>query len=201
MDTGKAYERPKLNERPIFLRSLFLLLGLVQTAWHLYHDYDRVRLPEMRAGLEVVEAGQGIGLVVPKMRKHLMKTVLTVPLRTAASLAIGLLVYWVFLRQSIWSWMFAIAKTWYSLPKTSRPGYIPFPMLGRAFVNGTLLLILWECSNLAFDLYVAQPPLKKGSPLTDSSTDPNHSLVAGLRAKKEVTRVCECLYLARRSWR
>jgi len=51
------------------------------------------------------------------------------------------------------------------------------------------MLLLWDFANLAFDLYVAEPPMKKGSPLTDSSTDPNHSLVAGLKAKKEVTRV------------
>lgn len=62
-----------------------------------------------------------------------------------------------------------------------------------------MLVMLWEVSNALFTLYVAEPPLKKGSPLTSEikdnagsvvtkSQDPNGSLLVGLRSKKDVPR-------------
>ena len=50
------------------------------------------------------------------------------------------------------------------------------------------MLILWECSNLAFSVLISQEPLKGGKPLTDASKDPTGSLILGLKTKQEVPK-------------
>lgn len=192
VDAGKPYERQKLNERPIYLRSMLLCLGFAQAFWHLYHDYDRVQFPDIQASAQAAEAGLGFSIVMSKIKERMNKLVPTIPLRSGAVLAVSSIAYGLFLRQRMWSWTFVIAKTWHSLPKNSRLAALPpqLPdLVGRSFMQGILLILLWEFANLAFDIYVTQPPLKKAIPLTEGSKDPNHSLVAGLKAKKEVTRV------------
>lgn len=192
VEVGKSYERPRLNERPMYLRAVFVSIGALQAFWHLYHDYDRVVFPQGQSAVEDVLQTQDITSMVKKIRDQLRKSMPLVPLRAGASVIIGSITYGLFFRQTIWSWTFAFAKTWHSLAKNSRLSTLPpqLPdLVGRGFVESTLMLLLWDFANLAFDYYVAKPPTKKGIPLTDSSTDPNHSLIAGLRAKKEVTRV------------
>jgi nucleoporin NDC1 len=191
VDQGKAYERAKLNERPMYLRSMSIAFGLWQAMWHLYKDYDRVNFPESRAGLEAILPGQSLTSVINVVKARIHKIGPLLPLRVLATVLLSSFAYLLFLRQSVWSWTFMFAKTWHSLPKNSRLSALP-PQLPSLFwkslINGALLTLLWEVTNVAFDVYVAQPPMKKGSLLTDSSTDPNHSIIAGLKAKKEVTK-------------
>jgi nucleoporin NDC1 len=44
IDKGRHYERPRLNENPIVLRSLYMYLAAVQTCVHLYSERDTVSL-------------------------------------------------------------------------------------------------------------------------------------------------------------
>lgn len=55
--------------------------------------------------------------------------------------------------------------------------------------EGTLLVVLWEFVNKTFDVYLAQEPLKNDVPITNDSTDPNGSLLNGLKSKKDTVRV------------
>lgn len=55
--------------------------------------------------------------------------------------------------------------------------------------EGTLLVVLWEFVNKTFDVYIAQEPLKNDLPITNDSTDPNGSLLNGLKSKKDTVRV------------
>jgi nucleoporin NDC1 len=199
VDEGKSYERSKLNERPLYLRSVFVFFGVAQAVWHLYKDYDRVSFPSSPSELGAAQQGQGIKAILSKRIEDISSTGTKLIARLLTSIVGSSIVYGLFLRQSIWSWTFMFASTWHSLPKNSRYGSftsIVLSLLWTSVVNGALLLLTWESANLAFDTYVAQAPLKNGSVLTDSSTDPNHSLVAGLKAKKEVTRVSHIPHLA-----
>jgi len=192
VEVGKSYERPRLNERPMYLRAVFISIGVMQAFWHLYYDYDRVKFPQGQNAVDGVLQPTGITVMVNRLKDQIRKNTPLLPLRAGASLIIGSIFYGLFLRQTIWNWTFTFAKTWHSLAKNSRLSAVPpqLPdLVGRAFVESILMLLLWDFANLSFDLYVAESPMKKGSPLTDSSTDPNHSLIAGLKAKKEVTRV------------
>jgi len=194
VDEGRSYERPKLNERPLYLRSVFVFFGVAQAVWHLYKDYDRVSFPRSPLELGAAQQGQGIKAVLSKRTEDVKRMAIELTARLLTSIVGSSVVYGLFLRQSIWSWTFIFASTWHSLPKNSRYGSftgIVTSLLWTLLFNGTLLLLTWECANLAFDAYVAQAPLKNGGVLTDSSTDPNHSLIAGLKAKKEVTRVSD----------
>jgi nucleoporin NDC1 len=56
-------------------------------------------------------------------------------------------------------------------------------------VEGTLLVALWQFVNTAFDLYIAQEPLKSNQPITSESKDPNGTLLNGLKSKKEAVKV------------
>ena len=48
VDQGRPYERPRLNENPIVLRSLYMYLAVLQTCLHLYSERDTVQLLEVR---------------------------------------------------------------------------------------------------------------------------------------------------------
>jgi hypothetical protein len=47
-DLGRAHDRLKLNERPFYLRYLFLVLAAAQTTLHLWDDYDSIEVPAMK---------------------------------------------------------------------------------------------------------------------------------------------------------
>jgi nucleoporin NDC1 len=59
-------------------------------------------------------------------------------------------------------------------------------------VEGTLLVVLWEFINKAFDLYIAQEPLKNDQPITSDSKDPNGTLLNGIKSKKDANKVSQC---------
>lgn len=62
-------------------------------------------------------------------------------------------------------------------------------LIFRSLVSGFLLLLLWRVSNLAFDIYAAQEPLKRGQPISQDSKDPNGALINGLQSKKSLVKV------------
>lgn len=96
-----------------------------------------------------------------------------------------------FLRRTAWEWTYAVAKLMFALPRSSHPPrYPPYvaDLIGRFFIEGVQLVFLWEFTNTAFTVFLAQEPVKKAAPLTTDSKDPNGSLLAGLKAKKEIPR-------------
>lgn len=191
---NRSYERPRLNERPIYLRSIFLTLALIQSVLHLYYDYDRVILPVTKTKREI-GSDQPPHITVPPLEQlrtrlpHLLQR--AVP-RALSILILGPLVYSIFLRRIAWSWSLFLAKILWNLSKSSEPPTIPpyhISILIRSVTSSFLLVFLWEISNGAFEAYVAQEPLKNDKPLTSDSRDPNGSLLTGLNAKKEVPKV------------
>ncbi|RDW91506.1 hypothetical protein BP5796_02671 [Coleophoma crateriformis] len=196
--SAASFERPRLNERPIFLMSHFLILGLSQTVLHLFYDYDRVDMPVSKAKPEVI---------LPPLTQIYNKS-----LRMAFSAlfrAIGMtllspIIYVFFIRRTAWSYTLAFAKFFWSLPKsTSLPTTWPFhiKILGKTFTGGFLIILLWEIANIAFSAYVAQEPLKNERPITHESRDPNGSLLTGLNGKKLQTRAFafwELVYISQR---
>jgi nucleoporin NDC1 len=197
-DTRNA-ERPKLNERPIYLTSFLIMLALVQTWCHLYYDYDRVDMPVTKTKPES-SSDQRAHLIVPPSAQ--LKTLLPALVASAAKRALfmtmtGPFLYSMMIRHTAWTWTLSFAKMLWSLPRsTALPAIAPFhyKFLGRTFVAGFLLLMMWEISNAAFSAYVAQEPLKNERPITYESRDPNGSLLTGLNGKKLHTRVSLMLY-------
>ncbi|KAL8787597.1 MAG: hypothetical protein Q9213_002159 [Squamulea squamosa] len=84
----------------------------------------------------------------------------------------------------------------YDIPHAADLSILPpyhYTLIFRSIVSGFLLLSLWRVSNLAFDIYVVQEPLKRGQPISEDSRDPNGVLINGLRAKKQLIKVDQLL--------
>ena len=197
-ELGRAHERLKLNERPLYLRFLFFILAVAQTGVHLWKDYDRIDVPAMQPKkLGEHTAAEPVVRRGPKPRMMLAKQLQPMFI-TSASLAllvtfIGTIFYFVGPRHLLWEYYYSLSRYFISLSKTSRPtGLAPFaPLVAKFVVEGTLLVLLWEFVNKAFDLYIAQEPLKNNKPITSDSKDPNGTLLNGLKSNKETNKVCE----------
>jgi nucleoporin NDC1 len=185
---GKLHERTKLNERPIYLRFLFIMLAVVQSIFHLYKDYDRVEVP--------VGTGQTAAHSELRLVHILLPLASTAFLTATVAFLVGSLVYNIAFRNQIWTIWYSFMKQFVNLGKTSKPaGLAPFASLICIFLaEGTLLLFLWQFSNAAFNILMSKEPLKNGKPVTNDSKDPNGSLLNGLKSKKDDNKVC-CWYI------
>jgi nucleoporin NDC1 len=203
IDPGRTYERPRLNENPIVLRSLYMYLAVVQTCVHLYSERDTVALLNVEVNKQQ-GAGEETKTVTPTDK---LKQTMPALARWALNVMVfGLVtiapIYFFFLRGTAWSWTYFFGRVFFrDLPKNSAPaGLIHVPaLIWQSASSCFMMIFLWEISNAVFTLYVAQPPLKKDNPLTSEikdnagsyvakSQDPNGSLLNGLKSKKEVPK-------------
>lgn len=181
VDSSKPYERSLLNERPIVLRTSFLLLAVWQTGYHLYRDLDQVK-----GSLHVSSPPDPIGAIraeANEILQHATRSMMLTPIP-------AFFAYTLFLRRTIWSCTFTFSRSIFSnLPKYQKPSTIP-PFLGDLIFLymgwGWVLVAIWGVSNAAFNAFLAQAPLdKKHRPLSSGSKDPNGTLLNGLRSRKE----------------
>lgn len=215
VDPGRPYERPRLNENPLILRSAFVSAGLVQVVLHLVRDYDQVRMLGGDGGKDAENS------LIVKYARISPSTLARVPqpLRVLlvqfgpmvtralngwifACIFLNPVLYFGLARHRLWKWTYAFARTWFSdLPEGAGPtGLFHLSKLASQMLTAPLMLfLLWEVSNTVFATTVAQPPLKKEHPLTSEikdargvilhkSSDPNGSLLTGLKAKKEINK-------------
>jgi nucleoporin NDC1 len=203
VDQGRPYERPRLNENPIVLRSLYMYLAVLQTCLHLYSERDTVQLLEVRGTKK--QGSQEEPKLLKPMEK-IQKDAAGIAQRSFKITVMGIvsipLVYYFVLRGTAWSWTYFFGRLFFrNLPKSAPPaGIVHMPTLfWQGASSSYMMVLLWELSNAFFTLYVAQPPLKKDSPLTSEikentgsysakSPDPNGSLLNGLKSKKEVPK-------------
>lgn len=192
---GRAHERVKLNERPLYLRYLFFLLALAQSGIHLWKDYDKIEIPAMTPKKDRDDAPEAVTRGAAKPRHVLVAELPSLVTRSSA-LAVGItlggfVLYFAGARHFIWDYYYNFNKYFVSLSKTSKPtGLAPFlPLCSMFVIQGGCLTLIWEFVNRAFDLYIAQEPLKNEKPITNDSKDPNGTLLNGLKSKKAAVRV------------
>ncbi|KAK5746454.1 hypothetical protein LTR17_000834 [Elasticomyces elasticus] len=229
VDMGRAgYERVRVNENPVLLRTVFVCLGIAQAGLHLGRDYDRIEVEETEARLkqakEASRLPESLQILSTKLRGITGRVVVLV----LPGIVFSTPFYFLFLRRTLWhSVAYPLARTLLltqssSLQPNNGPTGIlhPLTLLWQTLASSLLLVTLWELSNAIFTIYVSRPPLKKGQPLTSEikdgngaitsrSRDPNGSLIRGLKAVKEVPRsfafwelhlICtSTLFAARRS--
>ena len=169
------------------------MLAVLQSAIHLYFDYDRVTLPLTKAKDKSTEVPQKKEHPIMQVRASLPLLIRDVGIRSICmSIFFGPLIYALFIRNTAWSCSLYFAELLWDVP-ASQLSYIPpyhISLIIRSLTSGTLLVALWELSNALFAAFVAQEPLKKDLPLTTGSKDPNGSLLNGIKSKRDVTRVC-----------
>lgn len=190
----RAWEKKRLNERPIYLRSVFFILALLQAYLHLYYDYDRAFLPAIGRTVRNRSTYRAHIILAPleQLKIAAPSLIQRVLLRATFVGIISPFIYATFIRRTAWSWALFLARILWEMPAAVDPSYLPpyhISLLLRSLGSGFLLLLLWESSNTIFSAFVAQEPLKNGQPLTDESRDANGTLLNGLKARKEVVKV------------
>ena len=180
-----------MNERPIYLRCVFLGLAAFQTAIHTYEDNSRFPIPQIR-NEDKDQSNQPVSRssTTIKALTEQGPTILRKAIVQASCVAIsGPLIYSICLRRYAWDVSFRIASTIWDIPATGDLSYIPpyhITLIARSFLASLLLLGLWQFSNLIFTTLLKQAPIKNGFPLTDGSSDPNGSLLKGLAGKRDI---------------
>ena len=184
----------RLNERPIYLVGVFILLGLNQSMVHLYKDFSSLRIeasplpppsdPDQRTHRIAPISRQLQLAIIPICSRSL--------LTSAATALLGPFIYSLIFRQYLWWLHLVFAKLWFNIPRSdARPsGYPPATplMILRSFGLGFLLVLTWEASAFLFSTLMVQPPLKKGQPLSAASKDSNGTLLNGIKAKNDIVK-------------
>ncbi len=184
----------KLNERPIYLRGVFLFLAIAQSVIHIYNDFSAIKIPASPLP-SASTPDQGTHRI-PAISAQLQSALLPILRRSVAVSGIMALLapfpYTFFLRHLFWSWHLTFAKLYYNISRSdARPnGFAPAgpSMMLRSFGAGFLLLLTWEVTSFLFTALLARQPLKKGQVLSAASKDPNGTLLNGLKAKTEVVK-------------
>ena len=172
------------------------MLAVIQAWTHLVQDYDRIILPisvsKSRLGLDVGSEGSKAS-AMDRIKAELPRRAQAGFLRCLSMAFIGPVCYSLFLRRTVWSWTISIVKHFLGLPRSSLglPNVPPYHInvILRSVLAGFLLVLLWETSTIAFEAFLAQEPLKQGLPLTQSSKDPNGTLINGLNSKRSTLQV------------
>ncbi|KAL8980735.1 MAG: hypothetical protein Q9177_005794 [Variospora cf. flavescens] len=200
---GRSWERQRLNERPVYLRSLYLGLALLQTGFHLWMDYDTIRgsVEPVDQASPPQESSQAPSNPVEQLKSRFPKLLQEIGIISSFSAVIGPIVYSLTVRKTAWRISHACARfLQWDIPSKAELSIIPpyhITLIIRSLISSFCLLLLWRGSNLAFSVYVAQEPVKRGQPLTQDSSDPNGSLINGLRSRKSLVRAFAFCELAK----
>ncbi|KAI5778205.1 nucleoporin protein Ndc1-Nup [Geopyxis carbonaria] len=176
---ARSYERPRLNERFLYILFLALYTGMIQGINHIREDKGRVVLSS--SSLSPQEA---IKLHYLDALKHMSSS-------TMVACLSGPIVY-LPLRPLIWENALILARTFYWL---NRSTVLPnFPIGPGLFFRSVLITFLTcglvEVSHLAFASHFSYDHLSAGKCLIEKSSDPNGTLLTGLRSTKSpLTRV------------
>ncbi|KAI4258212.1 MAG: hypothetical protein L6R42_005231, partial [Xanthoria sp. 1 TBL-2021] len=191
---GRSWERQRLNERPIYLRSHYLMLGLLQTILHLYFDYDKIQrsLNQMGSGFPPKDLPNTVVKPVEQFKSQLPNIARQLGIISVSASLLGPFIYSFTVRNLAWRTSLFWARFFrYDIPHATELSILPpyhYSLIFRSAVSGFLLLSLWRLSNLAFDIYVAQEPLKRGQPISQDTRDPNGVLINGLQSKKSLVK-------------
>ncbi|KAK4148777.1 nucleoporin protein Ndc1-Nup [Chaetomidium leptoderma] len=181
-------DRARLNEKPLFLLSHLVLLGVYQSVLHLFKDSDRLSLGVARPqnGEGKLEEGDA-SFQVRRFRDMLPAILISTINQSIFGLLMSLVVYPLAVRGPIWKTAMVFLRPIYNLPRSNMvPSALPFSVSAilRCWLVSLMLLFAWTAANTAFSLFLVKSPLKNGKPLTSDSKDPNGSLLNGLKNKK-----------------
>ncbi|KAH8899720.1 hypothetical protein GQ53DRAFT_741900 [Thozetella sp. PMI_491] len=180
-------DRARLNEKPIFLTTHLVFLGLEQALFHLFKDNDRLALGVARPAPGNGKPNGDGANQIKMFRNKLPEIVQHSIFHSVIGLALSLVIYPMFLRQPAWRISLLFFRPFYSLPETNMtPMSYPFTLwvFMRCILSGSLVISLWAAGNAAFSIFLVKEPLKNRRPLTSESKDPNGSLLNGLKSKK-----------------
>lgn len=196
-------DRARLNEKPIFYTTHFLLFGVMQGIFHIYRDDDRLLLGSVKLDNEPPAAQDDHTSWQTRLKNEVPALASLAAMQSAGALAVNVVLYHVTvpgllsgltIRAASWRMALSFFRTFYTLPKTNM---VPATLAGingwiwlRCIFTGSMLLFMWLAGNKLFSVLLVRAPLKSGQPLTSESKDPNGSLLNGLKSKKLHIKVC-----------
>lgn len=182
-------DRPRLNEKPLYLTTHLMLFGALQAGLHLVRDTDRLSLGVVRLGRANASQQNGDPInTLKRFGEEIPSIAISSVTFSVVAVLLNMALYALLIRSTAWSAGLALFRLFYNLPKTN---YLPlhgpwqYYVLGRCFWSGFLLSLIWMTGNTAFATFFVKEPLKNGRPLTSESKDPNGSLLNGLKSKKQ----------------
>lgn len=192
--SGDMSTPDRLNERPIYLTGVFVVLGIAQSVVHLYKDLSSLQIeasplpppsnPDQRTHRIASISYQLQVAIIPILRRSFVTS--------GISAILGPFVYTLCFRRFLWRWHLMFAKLWFNIPRSDAlpSGYPPAnpSMILRSFALGFLLVLTWEISAFLFSALMMQQPLKKGQPLSAASKDPNGTLLNGIKSKNDIVK-------------
>ena len=191
---GDMTSPDRLNERPIYLRAVFLFLAAAQSARHVYQGSSFIHIPieTPPSGAEKDRATHPVLPISTQLQASILRIATVSPIISGA-VALTAPVFYTFLfRQSLWAIHLEFAKPFFNLSRAHARavGYPPCnpSLMYKSFWVGMLLHSTWEGTSRLLKLYFVQSPIKKDSPLSAGSKDPNGTLLNGLKAKKPVVK-------------
>ncbi|EWC45737.1 hypothetical protein DRE_05074 [Drechslerella stenobrocha 248] len=169
-----SYEPYCLNERPIYLGFYAIPLGIIQAIIHVWTDRDYLKLQD-----EEKTVWQAFSEAAIRSLQRICTTIIV-------SIASGPIVYWV-LRAFVCRTSYTIVGSFVRIHPDARPQSLSnkVDLLFRSVWLTVLLVIAWEATNIAFTLEFTKSPIREGKVISDTSSDPNGSLILGLRLKKK----------------
>ena len=194
VNRGDMARPDRLNERPIYLTGVFVLLGLVQSITHMYKDFSSLQIPASPLPLpsNPEQSTHRIAPISHQLQVALIPILRRSIVTSAVTAVAGPFIYQLCFRKFLWWWHLVFAKLWFNIPRSdAQPsGYPPAnpSMMLRSFAFGFLLLMTWESSAFLFSALMVQRPLKKGQPLSTTSKDPNGTLLNGIKAKNDIVK-------------
>lgn len=196
-------DRARLNEKPIFYTSHFLLFGVMQGIFHIYRDDDRLLLGSVKLANEDDAAQDDHSTWQARLHNDVPALASLAAMQSAGALLVNVILYHISapgffagmtIRGVAWRMALSFFRTFYTLPKTNM---VPATLAGingwmwlRCFWTGSMLLFMWLAGNKLFSVLLIRAPLKLGKPLTSESKDPNGSLLNGLKSRKLHIKVC-----------
>ncbi|KAJ6264309.1 hypothetical protein Dda_0454 [Drechslerella dactyloides] len=168
------YEPYRLNERPLYLSSCALPLGVIQALIHIWIDRDYIKLQD-----EEKTFLQALSDAAVSSIQRIGTTVI-------ASIASGPIFYWIF-RRAVCRISHAIVGSFIRIHPDTQPESLSnkVDLLLRSVWLSAFIIIAWEATNISFTLEFSKGPIREGKAISDTSPDPNGSLIFGLKLKKK----------------
>lgn len=205
VDPGQVYERPRLNENPVLLRFLWFCFAIAQAGVHTARGEDRVPISEDRQAKQASHVPQPHSRVPESLLELYEKRLVLLGRIGRLMLPVvscTLFAYMLLIRSLVWPYYHAVGRTLFrDLPYESQPsGFVNgMQLIWQSLSSSFMLVLLWELSSAMFTIFVARPPLKREQPLTNEvkdaqgnllskSTDPNGSIISGLKSKKDMPK-------------
>jgi nucleoporin NDC1 len=182
-----------LNEQPIYLRSVLVVLSWTHACRHLYYGHSSLRIPTSPPSTPPSTDTRTHPLArrSARLKQESLAILVRSSLATALVFVASPFIYALILRSPMWRLHLMLAKPFWNLSRTNATATGIPPIWSTAWPAVTTafwLSVTWEMCSLLFVTYLTQEPLKKEKPLSAASKDPNGTLLNGLKAKRDLVK-------------